>query len=54
MDAIRKMVSENHMSAIINCAAWGNDAIPEENDEKLAALAEKLNADAPENLAFSF
>ena len=49
MDAIRKMVSENHIDAIINCAAWTNvDAC--ENDEKLAALAEKLNADAPENL----
>ena len=50
MDAIRKMVSENHIDAIINCAAWTNvDAC--ETDEKLAALAEKLNADAPENLA---
>ena len=52
MDAIRKMVSENHIDAIINCAAWTNvDAC--ENDEKLAALAEKLNADAPENLALA-
>ena len=24
MDAIRKMVSENHIDAIINCAAWTN------------------------------
>ena len=32
MDAIRKMVSENHIDAIINCAAWTNvDAC--ENDE---------------------
>ena len=52
MDAIRKMVSENQIDAIINCAAWTNvDAC--ENDEKLAALAEKLNADAPENLALA-
>lgn len=52
MDAIRKMVSENHIDAIINCAACTNvDAC--ENDEKLAALAEKLNADAPENLALA-
>lgn len=52
MDAIRKMVSENHIDTIINCAAWTNvDAC--ENDEKLAALAEKLNADAPENLALA-
>ena len=50
MDAIRKMVNDNNVKAIINCAAWTNvDAC--ETDEKLAALAEKLNADAPENLA---
>src|SRR5574344_1127611 len=50
MDAIRKMVQENDVKAIVNCAAWTNvDAC--ETDEKLAALAEKLNAVAPENLA---
>ena len=50
MDAIRKMVKDNEVQAIVNCAAWTNvDAC--ETDEKLAALAEKLNADAPENLA---
>lgn len=50
MDAIRKMVKENDVNVIVNCAAWTNvDAC--ETDEKLAALAEKLNADAPENLA---
>lgn len=50
MEAIRKMVKDNDVKAIINCAAWTNvDAC--ETDEKLAALAEKLNADAPENLA---
>lgn len=49
-DAVRKMVVENDVKAIVNCAAWTNvDAC--ETDEKLAALAEKLNADAPENLA---
>ena len=49
-DAIRKMVKENDVNVIVNCAAWTNvDAC--ETDEKLAALAEKLNADAPENLA---
>lgn len=48
--AIRKMVKDNNVNAIVNCAAWTNvDAC--ETDEKLAALAEKLNADAPENLA---
>ena len=50
IDAIRKMVNDNNVNAIVNCAAWTNvDAC--ETDEKLAALAEKLNADAPENLA---
>ena len=49
-EAIRKMVSENEVRAIVNCAAWTNvDAC--ETDEKLAALAEKLNAEAPQHLA---
>lgn len=49
-DAIRKMVSENEVKAIVNCAAWTNvDAC--ETDEKLAVLAEKLNAEAPQHLA---
>lgn len=49
-EAIRKMVSENEVKAIVNCAAWTNvDAC--ETDEKLAALAEKLNAEAPQHLA---
>ena len=50
MAAIRKVVSDNHINVIVNCAAWTNvDAC--ETDDSLAALAEKLNADAPENLA---
>lgn len=50
LDAIRKMVADNDVKIIVNCAAWTNvDAC--ETDEKLAALAEKLNADAPKNLA---
>lgn len=50
MEAIRKMVKENDINVIVNCAAWTNvDAC--ETDEKLAALAEKLNAEAPANLA---
>lgn len=50
IDAIRKIVADNDIKAIVNCAAWTNvDAC--ENDEKLAALAERLNADAPKNLA---
>lgn len=50
MEAIRKMVADCKVEAIVNCAAWTNvDAC--ETDEKLAALAEKLNAQAPKNLA---
>ena len=50
INAIRKMVRDNDIKAIVNCAAWTNvDAC--EKDEKLAALAEKLNAEAPKNLA---
>lgn len=52
LGAIRKMVADYQIQAIVNCAAWTNvDAC--ETDEKLAALAEKLNADAPENLAIA-
>lgn len=52
LEAIRKMVKENAVEAIVNCAAWTNvDAC--ETDEKLAALAERLNADAPRNLAIA-
>lgn len=50
LDAIRKMVADNDVKIIVNCAAWTNvDTC--ETDEKLAVLAEKLNADAPKNLA---
>lgn len=48
-DAVRKMVAENKVSAIINCAAFTNVDAAETNE----ALAEKLNADAPENLAIA-
>lgn len=50
IEAIRTIVADNDIKAIVNCAAWTNvDAC--EIDEKLAGLAEKLNADAPRNLA---
>lgn len=46
-DAIRRMVKENGVCIIVNCAAYTNVDAAESN----GALAEKLNADAPENLA---
>ena len=49
LEAIRKMVSENKVEAIVNCAAWTN-VDGAEAPEKYA-LVEKLNAIAPENLA---
>jgi dTDP-4-dehydrorhamnose reductase len=50
LDEGHQTLKENDVKAIVNCAAWTNvDAC--ETDEKLAALAEKLNAEAPENLA---
>jgi dTDP-4-dehydrorhamnose reductase len=49
LDAIRKMVSENDVKVIVNCAAYTNVDAAESNE----ALAEKLNADAPQNLALA-
>ena len=49
LEAIRKMVAENNVDAIVNCAAWTN-VDGAEGSEKYA-LVEKLNATAPENLA---
>lgn len=49
LGAIRKMVAENKVDAIVNCAAWTN-VDGAENPEKYN-LVEKLNAIAPENLA---
>ncbi len=47
--AIRQMVQENGVEAIVNCAAWTNVDAAETNYE----LVEKLNATAPENLAIA-
>ncbi|MBQ8060183.1 MAG: dTDP-4-dehydrorhamnose reductase [Prevotella sp.] len=47
LDAIRKIVKENDVNAIVNCAAYTNVDAAENAEE----LAEKLNATAPENLA---
>lgn len=47
LDAIRKIVKENDVNAIVNCAAYTNVDAAENAEE----IAEKLNATAPENLA---
>ena len=50
--AVMDMVQTQGIDAIVNCAAWTNvDAC--ETDPALAALAQRLNADAPENLALA-
>lgn len=49
LDAIRALVGENDVRAIVNCAAWTNVDAAEAPENR--ALVEKLNATAPENLA---
>ena len=49
LDAVRKMVAENDVKAIVNCAAWTN--VDGAEDPEKYSLVEKLNATAPENLA---
>ena len=49
IEAIRKMVRENNVKAIVNCAAYTNVDAAESNQE----LAELLNAKAPQNLAMA-
>ena len=49
LDAVRKIVAENEVNAIVNCAAWTN--VDGAEDPEKYELVEKLNATAPENLA---
>ena len=51
LESIRKMVADNNVDAIVNCAAWTNVDGAEEPGKY--ALVEKLNAIAPENLAIA-
>lgn len=49
LDAIRRIVKDNNVQVVINCAAYTNVDAAESNQE----LAELLNAKAPENLALA-
>ena len=49
LDAIRKMVKESGVKAIVNCAAYTNVDKAESDQE----ICELLNAKAPENLAIA-
>ena len=49
LDAVRAMVKEHDVQAIVNCAAWTNVDAAEAPEHY--ALVKKLNAEAPENLA---
>ncbi len=51
LDAIRKMVADNNVYAIVNCAAWTN--VDGAEDPAKYDLVERLNATAPENLAIA-
>lgn len=51
LDAIQKIVSDNDVKVIVNCAAWTN--VDGAEDPEKYALVEKLNATAPENLAIA-
>ena len=51
LEAIRKMVAEKNVDAIVNCAAWTN--VDGAEDPEKYELVEKINAKAPENLAIA-
>lgn len=51
LDTIRKMVKENDVKVILNCAAWTN--VDGAEDPEKYQLVELLNAKAPEYLAIA-
>lgn len=51
LEAIRRVVKENDVKVVVNCAAWTNVDGAEAHEKY--DLVEKLNAKAPENLAIA-
>ncbi len=51
IDAVRKVVAENHVNAVVNCAAWTN--VDGAEAPERYEIVEKLNAVAPENLSMA-
>ena len=51
LDAVRQIVKDNDINAIVNCAAWTN--VDGAEDPEKYEFVEKLNATAPENLAIA-
>lgn len=49
IEAVKRIVKENRIKAIVNCAAWTN--VDGAEDPEKYDIVEKLNATAPENLA---
>ena len=51
LEAIRRIITDNDIDAIVNCAAWTN--VDGAEDPEKYGIVEKLNATAPENLAIA-
>lgn len=51
LEAVRRIVKENRVEAIVNCAAWTN--VDGAEDPEKYDIVERLNAAAPENLALA-
>ena len=51
LEAIRKIVADNNVQAMVNCAAWTN--VDGAEDPEKYELVELLNAKAPQNLAIA-
>ncbi len=49
IEAVRRIISDYKIQIVVNCAAWTNVDAAESN----SGIAERLNADAPANLALA-